>query len=174
MAKNKAVAAGKNNKGAAKSAGPKSKAAKKSPFAVANTKGKKKPKEVKTQLKKVNQSSGMFCGEHCLNPELISSPDQGQRQAATRKVRCQAEDPPPRSGRQEGRRIAGSRQEEAGEDEEGRTRFAGCRQVHPKGSGQTEGLNGADVGRGFVMECSKKWISPVCRHSQEPISTNQL
>lgn len=51
MAKNKAVAGGK--KGAAKSAGPKSKAAKKSPFAVANTKGKKKPKEVKSQLKKV-------------------------------------------------------------------------------------------------------------------------
>lgn len=52
MAKNKAVAAA-GKKGAAKTAGPKSKAAKKSPFAVANTKGKKKPKEVKTQLKKV-------------------------------------------------------------------------------------------------------------------------
>lgn len=51
MAKNKAVTPAK--KGAAKSAGPKSKATKKSPFAVATAKGKKKPKEVKTQLKKV-------------------------------------------------------------------------------------------------------------------------
>lgn len=54
MAKNKSVAKNKGAAGGAKSAGPKSKAAKKSPFAVANTKGKKKPKEVKTQLKKVS------------------------------------------------------------------------------------------------------------------------
>lgn len=42
------------NKGGAAAASNKPKAAKKSPFAVASAKNKKKPKEVKTNLKKVN------------------------------------------------------------------------------------------------------------------------